>query len=360
MSVTSTILEPARPDTIHSCPSCSHWLPEGTLACPDCQTLTYGQHLGQLAADAQMLEQQEKWTEARVRWASALQWLPEGTRQAAGVQQHITAIDQRLQAQDDRKARWTKRLGPLAPVVFFLLKAKSFLFVALKLKFLVGLFTFVALYWALFGWGFALGFTSCLAVHEMGHFVAVKRRGLKADLPMFIPGFGAYVRWYGMGVSREDLASISLAGPLFGLAASLACWGLYRVTHMELLLVLANVGAWLNLLNLIPVFGLDGAQAALALTRLQRGLVAATAAIFFAVTSARHPFDFDNPSNHYIALVLAALMGWQCFSANAPEEPNSSTLFSFLSILLVLGLVLHVTGVSIAQIPHLALGEITH
>src|ERR1700679_513139 len=57
--------EPAPPEVIHNCPSCSHWLPEGTLACPDCQTLTYGVHLSQIAYSAQALEQEQKWTEAR-------------------------------------------------------------------------------------------------------------------------------------------------------------------------------------------------------------------------------------------------------------------------------------------------------
>lgn len=122
----ATVLPPevAPPDVIHSCPSCSHWLPDGTLACPDCQTLTYGQHLSQMAANAQQLEAEQKWLEARELWRSALVWLPEGTRQALSIQQHIASIDQRLKAEDDTKARWTKRLGPLAPIGLFLLKFK--------------------------------------------------------------------------------------------------------------------------------------------------------------------------------------------------------------------------------------------
>ena len=54
--MSATVLPPelATPETIHSCPNCSHWLPDGTLACPDCQTLTYGQYLGRLASGAQL------------------------------------------------------------------------------------------------------------------------------------------------------------------------------------------------------------------------------------------------------------------------------------------------------------------
>ncbi len=134
--------EPAAPEPIHSCPSCSHWLPEGTLACPDCQTLTYGRHLSQLAHAAQQLEGEGKWPEARDRWRSTLAWLPEGTEQAETIHGHISQIDTRLNAEAERKNKWTKRLGPFAPVFFFLLKLKSAFFILLKLKFFLGLFAF--------------------------------------------------------------------------------------------------------------------------------------------------------------------------------------------------------------------------
>ena len=360
MSATVLSPEPAAPPTIHSCPACSHWLPDGTLACPDCHTLTYGQHLSMLAAAAQQLEQEQRWAEARDNWRSALKWLPENTRQALSIQQHITAIDQRLQAEESRKARWTKRLGPLAPAALFLLKIKSFLFVLLKLKFLLSLAAFFGIYWAIFGWQFALGFTLSILIHELGHFVAAKRRGLKVDLPMFLPGLGAYVRWYGMGVSREDLAGIALAGPLFGLFAALACWGLFWRTHIDIFLVLANVTAWLNLLNMIAVIWLDGAKATFALSRIQRVMAAATCVIFFGLTCARDPFEYNNISNHYIFLLIAATMGWRCFTNDAPEEPHTTTLVYYVGLFLVLGLVLHMTGFTISQMPQFNSPIMTH
>ena len=181
----------------------------------------------QIARSAQELEQEQKWVEARERWKSALPWLPEETQQAASMRQHIAAIDARLKAGEDQKARWTKRLGPFAPIALFLLKIKSLLFLAFKLKFLLSLVAFFGIYWVLFGWKFAAGFLACMFVHEMGHYVACKRRGLKADLPVFLPMMGAYVRWYGQGVSLEDLASISLAGPLYGLMAAFVCYGFF-------------------------------------------------------------------------------------------------------------------------------------
>jgi Zn-dependent protease len=348
IATTLTTTEPAQPQAIHSCPSCSHWLPEGTLACPDCQTLTYGRYLSELAGTAHTFEQQGKWKEARERWNTTLKWLPENAEQAAGIQQHIAQIDSRLKAEEDRKARWTKRLGPFAPIALFLLKIKSALFLLFKLKFLLGILGFFGIYWALFGWRFALGFTLCILIHEMGHFIAVKRRGLKADLPMFFPGLGAYVRWYNMGLSVDQLASIALAGPLYGLVAALACLGLAKAYHSELFMVLANVGAWINVLNLLPLFGLDGDQATYALNRMQRGLIALTCLIFFCLTLGA---DMNTDRAQWLFLVVGAGMGWRCLTRDVPEKPHTGTMIYFLALILALGFLLLLTPVAGLGIP---------
>ncbi len=335
--------EPATPEPIHSCPSCSHWLPDGTLACPDCQTLTYGRHLSELAHTAQQLEQEGKLVEARDHWRSTLVWLPEGTQQADSIHQHITQIDSRLASEDAKKAKWTKRLGPFAPLFFFLLKLKSAFFLLFKLKFFLGIFAFFGIYWILGGWKFAVGFTVSIAIHEMGHYVAVKRRGLKADLPMFIPGMGAYVRWYSMGVSRQDLAAISLAGPVFGLGAAVLCLALAWSTHSVLFLLLANIGAWYNLFNLTPIFGFDGAQATYALSRIQRALIAGMSALFFALTVVDS--NANRAGTQWVLLFVAAGMGWRCFTNDAPEAPHSRTLIVFLALVLLFGFMLYLTPV---------------
>ena len=133
-AVTETIPPIAPPEPIHTCPQCSHWLSEGTLACPDCNTIVYSAYLRQLATRASQQEQEKKWAEARETWASMLAWIPAGTTQAQGIQGRVAAIDSRTRADEERKAVWTKRLGPLAPVVFFLIKAKTFLFAILEVQ----------------------------------------------------------------------------------------------------------------------------------------------------------------------------------------------------------------------------------
>ena len=58
---------------------------------------------------------------------------------------------------------------------------------------------------------FGIGFAALILIHEMGHFIDIKRRGLPAEMPVFLPGLGAYVRWQAMGVPLETRAAISLA-----------------------------------------------------------------------------------------------------------------------------------------------------
>ncbi len=347
MSATNVLdANPAPPTVIHSCPSCSHWLPDGTLVCPDCQTLTYGRFLSQLAGEAQQMEQQGRWQDARERWSSALQWLPSDTQQAASIQQHIAGINGRLNREQSQRDRWTRRLGPFAPIAFFLLKAKSAIFLLFKLKFLLSMVPFFLLYWLMFGWKFAVGFTLSILLHEMGHYVAVKRRGLRADLPMFFPGLGAYVRWYSQGISRVQLAFIALAGPLYGLLTALVCFGIYWRTHYSLFLVLANVGAWINVFNLMPLtfLGLDGAQATYALSRLQRTLIAATCIVFFALT-------FGNGNAQWVLLFVGLMMAWRAAGQDTPEKQDTKVFAYFLGLLLTLGMLMYRTGALIALMP---------
>ncbi len=335
-AVTETIPSIAPPEPIHNCPQCSHWLPEGTLACPECSTIVYGAHLRRLATLATQQEQEQKWADARETWVSMLAWVPAGTTQAHGIEARVTAIDARAKAAEDHKAVWTKRLGPFAPVVFFLAKAKSLIFILFKFKFLLSFFAFFGLYWAIFGWKFGLGFTLSIMVHEFGHYVAARRRGLKVDLPVFLPGLGAYVRWYSMGVNLDTLSAIALAGPFFGLVAASVCAAIFFAngghpgpqeaeTSSSVWAALAYTGAWLNLINLVPVLGLDGAQATHALNRVQRGLILIATLICYAVL------------HEGVFLFIAAGMTWRLFAGEAPEKPSTPTMIRFMLLLFLLG-----------------------
>jgi Zn-dependent protease len=152
---------------------------------------------------------------------------------------------------------------------------------------------------------------------------------------------GAYVRWYSTGVSLEDLGAIALAGPIFGLGAAAFCYGLYVATHLQIFYVLVYVGAWINFLNLLPVLGLDGAQATFALSRLQRGLIALTCGVLFALSITNG--DLFGPSTLWIFLIVGVGMAWRCFTNDQPEKPSTKTFLYFQALVLVLGVIVYRT-----------------
>src|SRR6185312_1285064 len=91
----------------------------------------------------------------------------------------------------------------------------------------------VAAYSLWFGWTFAVGFVVLLFVHEMGHVLQLRREGLKASAPMFIPFFGAVVAAKSLGENALAEARVGLAGPVLGTLGSAACLGLAEITNSD-------------------------------------------------------------------------------------------------------------------------------
>jgi Zn-dependent protease len=119
----------------------------------------------------------------------------------------------------------------------------------------------VAAYSLFFGWTFALGFVILLFVHEMGHVLQLRREGLKASAPMFIPFFGAVVMAKSLGENALAEARVGLAGPVLGTAGAAVCLAIGEATNSDLLRALAYIGFFLNLINLVPVVPFDGGRA---------------------------------------------------------------------------------------------------
>src|ERR1700730_16310889 len=119
----------------------------------------------------------------------------------------------------------------------------------------------VAAYTLFFSWPFALGFVVLLFVHEMGHVIQLRREGIKASAPMFIPFFGAVVTAKSLGENALAEARVGLAGPVLGTAGAALCLLIAEATNSDLLRALAYVGFFLNLINLVPLVPFDGGRA---------------------------------------------------------------------------------------------------
>jgi Zn-dependent protease len=140
--------------------------------------------------------------------------------------------------------------------------------VLLKLKFLASAGTMlvsIAAYALLFGWKYAVGFVALIAIHELGHVFALRRRGVAAGLPVFLPFLGAFVSMKESPRSVYVEAETALAGPLIGGLGALAFAAVADTTGSDLLRALAFSGFLINLFNLIPALPLDGGRAAGAL-----------------------------------------------------------------------------------------------
>ena len=179
------------------------------------------------------------------------------------------ALEPRDLETEGRTRDWRRMLGPLAFLAVLGAKLKWLLLAATKIKFVgVGLSALVSIgaYTLLWGWQFAVGFVVLLFVHEMGHVLQLRREGIPASAPLFIPFLGAVVGMKRMPDDAAAEARVGLAGPVLGSIGVLVPLALWGLTGNHLFQALAFVGFFLNLFNLAPVLPLDGGRAMAALS----------------------------------------------------------------------------------------------
>ena len=112
----------------------------------------------------------------------------------------------------------------------------------------------------IFGWRYAVGFVLLIFVHEMGHYLAAKKRNLNVGVPTFIPFVGAWIQLKEQPMDAETEAFVGIAGPMLGSAGAFVCYLIAIDSGSHLMLALAYAGFVLNLFNLIPVSPLDGGR----------------------------------------------------------------------------------------------------
>jgi Zn-dependent protease len=211
-----------------------------------------------------------------------------------------------------------KRLASaLAALGVLLAKAKALIFLLPKLKLLAtfgSMLLSIAAYGLFFGLPFALGFVLLLLLHEIGHVIQLRREGIKASAPMFIPFLGAVISAKSMGKNAAAEARVGLAGPVLGTLASLVPLAIWLLTGSDFWRALAYIGFVLNLFNLLPVVPLDGGRAMAALSPAVwlvglAGLIALT--IFYP-----SPILF-------LILIFGGMESWRRWKVRATPEGRS-------------------------------------
>ncbi len=132
-----------------------------------------------------------------------------------------------------------------------------------KLRFKVHpLFFIVGIYFVATGKVYSfLVYTLCALIHEIGHSISAQKCGYKLVNVTLMP-FGAIVTGEISNMSYVDEIKVSLAGPLLNLSISIALvavWWVFPETYPYTELAV-TAGLALCIINLLPVFPLDGGR----------------------------------------------------------------------------------------------------
>jgi Zn-dependent protease len=196
----------------------------------------------------------------------------------------------------------------------FAAKLKALVFLLPKVKLLTTSATMlvsIGAYALIWGWKFAVGFVLLLFAHEMGHVIQLRREGVPASAPLFIPFLGAVVGMKRMPDDAAAEARVGLAGPILGSIACLVPLAIWQATGNELFQALAFTGLFLNLFNLLPVLPLDGGRA---MAALSPWMWLVGFALLVAAT-----FAFPNPIMLLI-LVFGGLETWRRWRGRKTPE----------------------------------------
>ncbi len=258
------------------------------VACPRCHGLFHAATLTTLSSEADALQKHGDVLGALERLRSMEPLLPPTSNQAVQLHARITALEPHAGKQPraaGRVPKWLAGLGAFGlalwkfagPLLVLLSKGKLLLFGLLKLPTLLSFFVSAAL-WSdggTRGIGLALVILASIYVHEMGHTWAFRRYGIAVSAPMFVPGFGAFVRGAHYPKSAQAAGDVALSGPVWGGVSGVLTLALGVVLNQAWLVGAALFIAEVNLFNLFPVWQLDGSRATQCLSKRQVLVLAA-------------------------------------------------------------------------------------
>jgi Zn-dependent protease len=314
------------------CSRCRTELPPDALVCPACASLIHAETLKQLAAQADAATRSGHLVDARDCWSNALSMLPASSQQHAAVRERIAELTHRIDGTEaqpappppDDRPWWRRGAAGLATLSLLLLGKLKFLLLGLtKASTFVSMLAFFGVYWSRYGWPLALGLVLSIYIHEMGHVAMLRRLGIEAGAPMFIPGVGALVMLKQHVSDPLTDAKIGLAGPVWGLGAALGALAMYVVTSAPIWLAIAQLTGFINLFNLIPVWQLDGSRGLHVLARWERWVLVAAIALALVLTEQR------------LLLIVGAVAVWRSMQQDAGPG-DARVLATFVVLVLVL------------------------
>ena len=332
-------LAPAATRLRSICAQCGTELAPNALTCPACRALVHADTLKELAASAGALASQGAHNDARAKWQEALELLPYESQQHAIIRARVAELTKKadttggtaLGTATPEHGPWWKRGWGIAVTIAILLvtKLKCLVLGLTKAKTFFSMFAFFGVYWSVYGWPLALGLVLSIYIHEMGHVAMLKHLGIASGAPLFIPGVGAMVLLKQRIDDPIVDARIGLAGPVWGLGAGLAAYGIYLLTDIPIWAAIAQLTGFINLFNLIPVWQLDGSRGFHALSPAQRWGIVGALAVTFLITEQK------------LLIIVGAVALWRAFQKQfSPGDRNT-----FLTFVVLIGALAWLSGV---------------
>jgi Zn-dependent protease len=331
------------------CPQCGAPIPPAAVSCPACHALIHAGRLNALADAARAAAERGDVSGQLEAWRVALTLLPPESSQFRSISEKVRGLSRSLSdpsapaptsgaaGGDDKKKAWGGgAIGAAALLlwkfkalgIFLLTKGKLLLFGLSKGSTFFSMLAALGVYWTIWGWKFALGVVLSIYVHEMGHVAAMKRFGLAATAPMFIPGFGALIRMKQHPATAQEEARIGLAGPIWGFGAAAACFIVYTTTQQPFWAALTHFGAMINLFNLMPIWQLDGGHAFAALNRTERWIAAGGVGVMLLLTG------------EGLLMLVGILAVAQAFREAPNAEGDRTALIQFVGLVAALALLM--------------------
>lgn len=331
------------------CSGCGTTIAPSLRSCPGCHALVHAGRLRALASRAEAASAEADVLGALTALRESLDLLPPQSRQFAVVAERVSSLGRTL---DETRAgaapvpnsgawKWLAAAGPIALVVWKLkfvvvllaTKGKLLLLGLTKASTFFSMLLSLGVYWTTWGLPFAFGFVISIYIHEMGHVAALRRYGIPATAPMFIPGLGALIRLRQSPMNPRENARVGLAGPIWGLGAAVASYGAATAGGGAMFLAIASTGAWLNLFNLLPVWQLDGNRAFAALTSAHRWAAVLTLGAAWLIAR----------DGLLVLLLIVAIA--RAFGKDAPAEPDHGALWRYAGVTIALAVLVRIAHV---------------
>ncbi len=195
-----------------------------------------------------------------------------------------------------------------------------------ELKTIIGMIVSFGIFMPIWGWQLALGLIFSLYIHEIGHIYTLRRIGISVTGLSFIPGFGAAVRLKQYPNNPIENSRVGLAGPMWGLWCSCLIFCSYLFFGWEGLKGAAKIGAWINLMNLVPILPLDGGRGFQALSMRERAFSLFVVAGMFLVT------------NDFLLLIILIAGIYMAFKKPLLRRGDKTSFVEYIFLIITLSL----------------------